>query len=98
MAIKKTKAAKAKAAQPTAPKSGVVQTVVDLVQAATSENPISKDEILAALVKQFPERKPESMKASVDTLVPGDLRRVKALDVQTIGERAARRFYVNGAQ
>ncbi len=92
MATKKTKTP-----QPTAPKPGVVQTVVDMVQAATPDNPISKDEILAALVKQFPERKLESMKASVATLVPGDLRRVKALDVHVVGERGARRFFVKGA-
>jgi len=57
-------------------KVGVIATIVKAIEDADEEG-ISKDEIHALLVKNFPERDPESMRKTVNVQVPGRISKEK---------------------
>ena len=57
--------------------SGVIATILEIVQAATSKKPVKKDEIHAKLVKRFPDRDPESLRTTINIQVPSRLNKEK---------------------
>jgi hypothetical protein len=67
-------------------KPGVITRIVELLRAATKKKPITKEEILADLVKQFPDRVPQAMKSTISSQVPSCLKTEKGLIVKTNGK------------
>ncbi len=82
-AEKPAKAAKAKADKPTGPR--VIASIVEIVQAkAVRKTGVTKEEILAELVKRFPDREEKAMKSTIGVQVPGRLIREKGLKLTTL--------------
>lgn len=73
---KKTKKAKKKVVKKAPAKKGpgVIASILDIIK---NRGPITKDGILKRLVKIFPNRPAEHMKATVGCQVPGRLNREK---------------------
>lgn len=53
---------------------GVLAVMLDTIQAATKEEPVTKSQVLAALVAAFPERDALKMKATVAMWMPAGIR------------------------
>ena len=75
---------------------GVIATIKEIMATATEANPVGKGEILETLVARFPDRKRKSMMASVNTLVPSDLRKKHGVNVVAVGKSGNRRYFVGG--
>lgn len=60
---------------------GVIASIVELLRNASSKQPITKDEIFAALVKRFPDRDEKKMKATLNMQLPAGLRAEKGYEV-----------------
>lgn len=71
---KKAKAKKEKAKGP-----GVIASIVEFIE--NSKKGITKDQIVDKLAKRFPDRKPESMKNTVNVQVPNKLKTDKDITV-----------------
>jgi hypothetical protein len=57
------------------PKVGIISTIIELL----TKKAMTKDEVLAALVKQFPDRSADGMKSTLNIQVPGRLTKDKGL-------------------
>lgn len=53
---------------------GVIDTIIECLKAASKTNPVTKAEILAKLVKRFPDRREEAMKTTLNIQCPTRLR------------------------
>lgn len=62
---------------------GVIGTIVKILGDATEAKPVTKDEILAKLVKAFPGRQPEAMMKTVSLQLPNRIGRERGIEVQT---------------
>ena len=62
-------------------KQGVIATIIESLTKATKTKPVTKDQILAKLVKQFPDRSPDAMKTTINCQVPRRLQNDKELKV-----------------
>ena len=89
-AEKAAKAEKPAAAKKTGPKKaggegkpGVIATIISLLQ----KGPITKADILAELVKTFPDREEKAMKSTINIQVPGRLIKDKSLDVVEVKDK-----------
>jgi len=65
---------------------GVIQTIIKCLREASKKKPISKDKILAKLVKAFPDREEKAMKSTISSQIPSGLKTEKGLEVKTDGE------------
>lgn len=80
---KKGKATKAKKAGPKkAEGPGVIGSIQEFLEAASEDKPLSKDAIVAKLLKRFPDRNEESLGSTVAQQVPTKLRSQKGLNIQ----------------
>lgn len=61
---------------------GVIGSIVEFLKAGSAKKPVSKTELVEKLSARFPDRSPESMKATVNVQLPNRLRVDKELDVQ----------------
>ena len=76
-------------------KPGVVNAVVECLQKASKTKPISKDQIVTALVKKFPDRDAEKLGRTATTfLVPSVLAKHRDLKLIRVGERTDRKYYI----
>ena len=71
-----------KEAAPTAKKPGVIKTIIECLKGASAKHPITKDQIVVRLVKEFPERAEAAMRSTVNAQVPTGLKAEKDLVVQ----------------
>ncbi len=77
-AVTETKAkAKPAAADKGVKKVGVIATIISCLQAATQKKPVTKAQILAKLVKDFPAREEKAMNITVNAQVPSAIHRSK---------------------
>jgi hypothetical protein len=60
-------------------KPGVVAKIVEVLKAASAKKPVTKDDILKVLVKEFPDRDPRAMKSTISSQVPSCLKTEKGL-------------------
>lgn len=63
-------------------KPGIIDSIVEFLETATAEKPLTKDKIHDRLVKRFKDRNSESMWTTVNLQVPNKLRTDKGLNVQ----------------
>lgn len=61
---------------------GVIATIAEVLEGASEEKPVTKDDILKVLVKKFPDREADSMKKTINVQVPTQLRNKKDINVQ----------------
>lgn len=74
---------------------GVIQAILEVVQGATEDKPISKKEVHKALCKKFPDRDKDRMWGSVSTYVsPNTFRRKWELDLQVVDDEGTKRYYI----
>ena len=71
---------------PAQKKPGVITRIIELLRDATKKKPITKEEVLADLVKKFPEREAQGMKNTIGSQIPSGLRTEKKLICQTNGK------------
>ena len=71
-------------------KTGVISSIIDLLNEATKENPISKEGLHKCLVEKFPDRSYAGMMATVSSQVPSRLISDKGLEV----EKSANGFWI----
>ena len=64
-------------------KPGVIATIIDLLK----KGPITKADILAELVKTFPDREEKAMKSTINIQVPGRIIKDKGLDVVEVKDK-----------
>ena len=69
----------------------ITGTLRALLEKATKDKPITKVDMLAVLVKEFPDREEAKMRVTMNTLVPTDFRNLKGLNVQKEGDG----FYID---
>lgn len=67
-------------------KPGVIATIIECLEGASSKKPIKKEAILKVLTKKFPDRNPNSMKATVSAQVPTGLKAEKNITVKKTDE------------
>ncbi len=60
-------------------KPGVIDTIFNLLR---EKGPITKDQILAELAKKFPERKEDSMKATINVQLPSRMARERGVKIE----------------
>lgn len=60
---------------------GVIGTIVELLQGASKDKPITKETILKKLVKEFPDREEKGMKATINIQVPSRLNSEKEMGI-----------------
>lgn len=61
---------------------GVIASIIEFLEAASEEKPLSKDKIVERLAKRFPDRDPESMSKTVAVQVPNRLKSDKGLNIK----------------
>lgn len=71
--------------------TGIIATITDIVSKATKAKPVTKDQIVKALVKKFPHKNKASMANTVKVQVTTRLRKDKGLNVVKTEDGA---FYV----
>jgi len=64
-------------------KVGVIDTIIECLKKGSAKSPVTKEDILKALVKKFPDRRPEAMKNTVSAQVPTHLRIEKNITVKS---------------
>lgn len=67
-------------------KRGVIAEIIACLRGASAKRPTTVDEILAHLVKEFPDRQPQAMRSTITSQIPSGLRVEKKLIVQ--GDKA----------
>lgn len=61
---------------------GVIAKIAEILQAATAKKPITKEQIVAKLVKAFPDREESSMKGTVAVQVPSRIANERGIKVK----------------
>ncbi|QEG39389.1 hypothetical protein [Roseimaritima ulvae] len=85
-----TSKAKAKD-KPKAP--GVIASIIEVLTKATKTKPVTKEQLLAQLVKRFPERTPEAMTRTINCQVPSRLLSDKGIKVQST-DKAPKGYWI----
>ncbi len=62
-------------------KPGIIASIVEFLEAATEESPISKKGMVKKLAKRFPDRNADSMAKTVNVQVPNRIKKDKGLNV-----------------
>lgn len=73
-------------------KPGVIASIVEFLEAATEDKPVSKDKMADKLAKRFPDRDRESMLRTINVQVPGRIKSDKGLNV----EKNDKGFWISG--
>jgi hypothetical protein len=60
---------------------GVIGTIVECLQNASKDKPVTKEQILKKLVKEFPDREEKGMKATINIQVPSRLNSEKDMGI-----------------
>lgn len=60
---------------------GVIGTIIELLQKADENKPVSKDQILKELSKRFPDRDADGMKKTINIQLPTRIRKDKGFEV-----------------
>lgn len=50
---------------------GVIESMVDFLVRASEAKPLSKDKLLAKLIRRFPDRSADSMRNTINAQLPG---------------------------
>lgn len=80
--VKSSKKAASKDKEGFPRKVGVIDTIVNTLKTGTSKKPVTKADILKALMKKFPDRDEKGMKSTINIQVPGRLSASKGFDIQ----------------
>lgn len=92
-AEKPAKAPKAEK-EPKAKKPGVIAAIMEMLGKASKTKPITRKEIVAQLVKMFPEREEKSMKATVSSQVPSGIKAEKKIVLGTDNKHPETGFWL----
>lgn len=65
---------------------GVIATIISILEKATEDKPVTKEDILVKLSKAFPDRETDGMKKTINIQVPSRLVNDKKLCVKTVKE------------
>lgn len=77
--------------KPKQQKPGVIKTIIGYLEAASKKKPITREEIVKRLTKEFPDREVKAMSSTVSSQVPGALLVEKGIKVS--GEKT-RGFWI----
>lgn len=64
-----------------AKKVGVIATIASLIEKAEKSKGITKDQIVSALAKRFPDHNADSLRMTVNTQVPGRISKERKMKV-----------------
>ena len=67
-------------------KVGVIAAIVEILTKATKKKPVTKEDILTLLEKQFPDRATTSMMGTINVQVPSRLKKEKDLNILNDGK------------
>lgn len=73
---------------------GVIAAMVEMLQAASKTKPVTKSTMLAKLVKLFPERGEEKLKATLMMQVPAGLRYEKGIVLDSTDTEGGKGYWV----
>lgn len=79
----------------TAARPGVIAVMIEHLSRASEQAPVTKDAILADLVKRFPERKEVKMKSTLMMQVPSGLRTEKRIVVRKSEDKSKPGYYID---
>jgi len=65
---------------------GVIATLITLLRSASKKAPMTKEQLLAGMVKAFPDRQPQAMKSTISSQVPNAMLKEKGLQCLTDGK------------
>lgn len=65
-----------------AKKPGVIQAIINCLEGATEDKPVSKKSILKVLVKKFKDREESAMQTTINVQLPNRLKTEKGLNIQ----------------
>ena len=74
-------------------KPGIIASIVEFLQDATEEKPISKKKILEKLVKRFPDREADSMARTINVQVPNRIKNDKGL---VVAKNDKNQYWISG--
>src|SRR4051794_18062983 len=61
--------------------SGVIQSIAEFLCSATKAKPLSKDDLLAKLVKRFPEREAEKLRVTLNCQLGARIERERGIKI-----------------
>lgn len=67
---------------------GVITSIIEVLSKATETKPVTKEDLLAQLVKRFPDRTPEAMTRTITCQVPSRLLKEKGIKVQSNDDKS----------
>lgn len=73
-------------------KVGVISTIIECLSKATKTRPLSREDLLEKLTKQFPDRSADGMKKTISQQVPKRLKSDKNIDVE---QTSNGKFYID---
>ena len=80
--------------EPKQKKPGILAVIVETLTKASKTKPVTREDITAALVKQFPDRDPKGMKSTVSSQVPSGLKAEKNIVLGTDGKKPNAGFWM----
>jgi hypothetical protein len=75
---------------------GIIASIVEFLQEATEDKPLTKEKLLDKLEKRFPARSRDAMKKTVNVQVPGRIKNDKKMEVGSVETKSgAKGFWIN---